>query len=145
MTQATTAPARLEKKLAWSLLALRLGIFIVMFIWALDKFVNPAHTAAVFEGFYGIGGLSATFAAILGGLQVALCLIFVAGLWKFFSYGLIFILHGVSTLSSFPQYLDAFNNMLFFAAWPMWAACFALFYLREYDTCTLSALMNKSD
>lgn len=132
-----TNAAQLQKKLAWSLLALRLGIFIVMFVWALDKFVNPGHTAAVFENFYGIGDLSATLAALLGGLQIALCVAFVVGLWKTITYGLIFVLHGISTLSSMPQYLDAFNNLLFFAAWPMWAACFALFYLRDYDRYTL--------
>lgn len=124
----------LEQKLPWALLILRVGIFIVMFVWALDKFVNPDHTAAVFEGFYGIGGLSATLAAILGALQVILCLAFLAGLWKTMTYGLILVLHALSTLSSFPQYIDAFNNLLFFAAWPMLAACLALFLLREHDT-----------
>ncbi|MCK7458014.1 hypothetical protein [Idiomarina aminovorans] len=124
----------LRAKLPWALLALRVGIFIVMFVWALDKFVNPGHTAAVFEGFYGIGGLSATIATVLGAVQVVLCLAFLLGLWKTITYGIILILHGLSTLSSFPQYLDAFNNLLFFAAWPMLAACIALFILREYDT-----------
>ncbi|RUO56837.1 hypothetical protein [Pseudidiomarina homiensis] len=132
-----TDSTQLQKKLAWSLLALRLGVFIVMFVWALDKFVNPSHTAAVFENFYGIGDLSATLAAVLGGLQIALCVAFVLGLWKTLTYGLIFVLHGVSTLSSMPSYFDAFNNLLFFAAWPMWAACFVLFYLRSYDRFTL--------
>lgn len=125
---------KLERKLPWALLLLRLGIFIVMFVWALDKFVNPAHTAAVFEGFYGIAGLSSLAATVLGSLQVALCLVFLAGFWKTYSYGLVMVLHGVSTLSSFGAYLDAFNNLLFFAAWPMFAACIALFMLREYDT-----------
>ena len=124
----------LEQKLPWALLALRIGIFIVMFIWALDKFVNPGHTAAVFEGFYGISGLSTTIATVLGAVQVVLCLAFLLGLWKTITYGIILVLHGVSTLSSFPQYIDAFNNLLFFAAWPMLAACIALFILREYDT-----------
>jgi len=124
----------LEQKLPWALLALRVGIFIVMFVWALDKFVNPGHTAAIFEGFYGISGLSATIATVLGAVQVLLCLAFLLGLWKTITYGIILVLHGVSTLSSFPQYLDAFNNLLFFAAWPMLAACIALFVLRDYDT-----------
>ncbi|MCA1767143.1 MAG: hypothetical protein LC639_02785 [Idiomarina sp.] len=124
----------LEQKLPWALLALRVGIFIVMFVWALDKFVNPGHTAAIFEGFYGISGLSATIATVLGAVQVLLCLAFLLGLWKTITYGIILVLHGVSTLSSFPQYLDAFNNLLFFAAWPMLAACIALFLLRDYDT-----------
>ncbi|RUO67131.1 hypothetical protein [Idiomarina ramblicola] len=124
----------LEQKLPWALLVLRVGIFIVMFVWALDKFVNPGHTAVVFEGFYGISGLSATIAAVLGATQVLLCLAFLLGLWKTITYGIILVLHGVSTLSSFPQYIDAFSNLLFFAAWPMLAACIALFLLRDYDT-----------
>lgn len=124
----------LAKKLPWALLGLRVTVFLVMFVWALDKFINPAHTAAVFEGFYGISGLSTTLAAILGALQVILCIAFLLGLWKFVTYGLVMLLHAGSTLSSFPQYLDAFNNLLFFAAWPMLGACVALFMLREYDT-----------
>ncbi|KTF05317.1 conserved hypothetical protein, membrane [marine sediment metagenome] len=71
---------------------------------------------------------------VMGALQLALVLAFLAGLAKKYTYGLIFILHGGSTLSSFPQYLDAFNHLLFFAAWPMWGACFALFLLRDADT-----------
>jgi len=43
-------------------------------------------------------------------------------------------MHTVSTLSSYAQYLDPFNNLLFFAAWPMLAACVALFLLRGHDT-----------
>ena len=124
----------LEQKLPWALLTLRVGIFIVMFVWALDKLLNPGHTAAVFEGFYGIAGLSAAIATVLGILQILLCLAFLAGLWKTITYGLILVMHGVSTLSSFPQYIDAFNNLLFFAAWPMLAACIALFMLRDHDT-----------
>jgi len=123
----------LERKLPWALFCLRLGIFIVMFIWAVDKLVNPAHTAAVFEGFYGISGLSGIVATVLGVAQIILCLAFLAGAWKTLTYGIVLVLHAVSTLSSFPQYLDAFNNLLFFAAWPMLAACIALFLLREHD------------
>lgn len=123
-----------EQKLPWALLTLRVGIFIVMFVWAIDKVVNPAHAAAIFEGFYGIGGLSTTIATVLGSLQILLCLAFLSGAWKLITYGLILVMHTVSTLSSFPQYMDAFNNLLFFAAWPMLAACIALFILREYDT-----------
>ncbi len=123
----------LELKLPWALFILRVGIFIVMFIWAIDKFVNPSHAAAVFEGFYGFSGLTQGLATALGIAQVLLYLAFLIGLWKTFTYGLVMVLHGISTLSSFQQYLDAFNNLLFFAAWPMLAACIALFMLRDYD------------
>lgn len=123
-----------KQKIARALLSLRLGVFVVMFVWALDKFVNPAHSGQVFEHFYKISGLSANAFTVLGVLQVLLVLAFVAGFKQRFSYGLVFLLHAVSTLSSWPMYLDAFNNLLFFAAWPMLAACFALYYLRDMDT-----------
>jgi len=124
----------LEQKLPWALLLLRVGIFIVMFVWALDKLVSPQHSAAVFAKFYGIDGLSEMLSYALGTLQLILCGAFLAGLWKTITYGLIMVMHTVSTLSSIPQYIDAFNNLLFFAAWPMLAACIALFILRDYDT-----------
>ncbi|MGX5913970.1 hypothetical protein ACR0ST_04495 [Aliidiomarina sp. Khilg15.8] len=120
-------------KLGWSLFLLRLGVFVVMLMWTLDKFVSPGHTAAIFENFYGISGLSTTLAYVIGALQLILIIAFVVGYRKTISYGLVLVLHGISTFSSFPQYLDAFNNLLFFAAWPMLAACVALFMLREYD------------
>ena len=32
------------------------------------------------------------------------------------------------------MYLEPFDHLLFFAAWPMLAACFALYLLRDDDT-----------
>jgi putative oxidoreductase len=42
----------------------------------------------------------------------------------------------VSTLASFGKYVAPFepHNLLFFAAWPMLAACIALYLLRDSDT-----------
>lgn len=127
----STTPA--PRQLALSLLLLRLSIFLVMFVWTLDKFINPAHSGRVFEHFYGIGGLSPTFFMALGVAQLVLVLAFVLGLQKRVTYGLVMLLHAGSTLSSWAQYLDPFNNLLFFAAWPMFAACIALYLLRDHD------------
>lgn len=33
----------------WSLPLLRLGVFIVMLMWTLDKYVQPDHAGRVFE------------------------------------------------------------------------------------------------
>ncbi|MEQ9464476.1 MAG: hypothetical protein RJQ10_12525 [Haliea sp.] len=123
-----------QQRIATALLLLRLGVFIVMIMWTLDKFINPEHSGAVFENFYGLGGLSGTVFMILGVLQLLVVLAFVAGFMKRYSYGIILLVHSVSTLSSWQQYLDAFNNLLFFAAWPMLAACIALYMLRDLDT-----------
>lgn len=123
-----------QKSLQISLLLLRLGVFIVMFIWTVDKFINPAHSSAIFEKFYAIEGLNEIAVYIMGALQAILVLAFLAGIKKRISYGLIFLMHAGSTFSSFPKYLEPFDHLLFFAAWPMLAACFALYALRELDT-----------
>jgi putative oxidoreductase len=123
-----------NQRIATALLLLRLGVFIVMIIWTLDKFVNPQHSAAVFENFYGLSGFTDTAFMFIGLLQLLLVLAFVAGFMKRISYGIVLLLHGASTLSSWQLYLDAFNNLLFFAAWPMLAACIALYMLRDLDT-----------
>ena len=121
-------------RVATVLLPLRLGVFLVMLMWTLDKFINAGHAARIFENFYSVGGLEETAFLAIGVAELALILVFVAGYQKRVSYGLVLLLHSVSTLSSYRQYLDPFNNLLFFAAWPMLAACFALYYLRDLDT-----------
>jgi putative oxidoreductase len=128
------ANKNLQSNLQWSLLFLRVGVFIVMFIWTLDKFVNPAHSIKIFEHFYKINGLNDIMAYILGSLQLILVIAFLFGIKKRLSYGLIFLMHAGSTLSAYALYIDAFNNLLFFAAWPMLAACAALYLLRDADT-----------
>lgn len=123
-----------QGKLSWCLFALRLGIFIVLAMWSLDKFVNPAHAAAVFSKFYNIDGLGFTASYILGSLQVLLVLLFLVGFKKRVTYGLVLLIHLASTLVSFPAYMNGVNSLLFFAAWPMLAACITLYVLRDADT-----------
>lgn len=125
-----------ERRLKISLLLLRWGVFIVFFMWTIDKFINPAHAAAVFEKFYFIEGLSKGLAYAIGALQLVVVLSFVLGFKKRISYGIVFILHFASTVLSYERYLDpwASPNLLFFAAWPMLAAIFVLYLLRDQDT-----------
>lgn len=131
----------LDQRLPWALLALRLGVFIVMIMWTLDKFVAPDHSAGVFANFYGISGLGAGTFYLIGAIELVIVIAFVLGVARRWTYGLVFVLHAVSTLSSFPMYLG-FDNLLFFAAWPMLAACFALYLLRDHDTRGTLALGN---
>jgi len=123
-----------QARISLALLWLRLGVFITMLMWTLDKFVQPEHAARVFENFYGLGGLGENAFLIIGGLELVLIVAFVLGVAKRFTYGAVLLLHLISTLSSYQQYLDPFKNLLFFAAWPMLAACAALYLLRDLDT-----------
>lgn len=124
----------LTRRLSVSLLLLRAGVFIVMIMWTLDKFVNPGHAAAVAENFYFMEGLGGAALMVIGGVQLVIVLAFAAGFLKTLSYGLVLLMHAVSTFASYQQYLAPWDNLLFFAAWPMLAACVALFLLRDADT-----------
>jgi putative oxidoreductase len=116
------------------LLLLRIGVFIVMLMWALDKFARPGHAAGVFKKFYHIELGAPMVFYIVGSLELVLILLFVTGTAKRFSYGAVLVLHAISTVSSYRQYMQPFDNLLFFAAWPMLAACVALYLLRDADT-----------
>ena len=128
-----------QTRLTWTLLALRLSVFLVMVVWTTDKFVRPSHAADIFEHFYAVNGIGASIVRVLATLELTLLAAFVTGFARRWSYGLVLLLHALSTLSSWRQYLHPFerSNILFFAAWPMLAACVALYALRECDTLTV--------
>lgn len=124
-----------ETRLCWSLASLRVTVFLVMFMWTIDKFINPQHAAGIFKNFYGIGGLSETLVYAIGAVELIIVIGFLLGLYRRITYGAVFVLHAISTLSSFRQYMDPFSgpNLLFFAAWPMLAAALTLYLLRDRD------------
>jgi putative oxidoreductase len=119
-----------------ALLVLRVTVFLVMLIWTIDKFVRPDHAISVYEHFYFLCGLGPAIIYLIGVAELVLLIGFVIGFAPRVTYGLVLLLHAVSTFSSFRQYSHPFEgpNILFFAAWPMLGACFALYYLRDLDT-----------
>jgi len=124
------------KKLELSMLFLRASVFLVVFMWTIDKFINPNHAAKVYEKFYYISGLENVIINAIGIIELIILILFFIGFKKKYTYGAILAFHTVSTLSSFHQFLTPFEgvNLLFFAAWPMLAACVTLFLLRKEDT-----------
>ena len=126
-----------NRSLKISLLSLRWSVFLVFLVWSGDKFLRPEHVAGVFQHFYFIPGIQPVISYLIGAAELAIAVAFVLGLQKTASYGVILVLHAISTLSCYKQYLapyaEAFNILLF-AAWPMLAACLALFLLRNEDT-----------
>lgn len=123
------------EKLQLSLLLLRASVFLVMFMWTIDKFVNPAHASKIFASFYQIGGLESGGIFVIGAIEIVILLLFLVGIQKKYTYGAVLIFHAISTLATYKQYFSPFDgpNLLFFAAWPMLAACFTLFLLRDQD------------
>lgn len=125
-----------SKKLELSLFLLRFSIFVVMLVWTLDKFFNPAHAAKVFAIFYKIPNLTNEVMIGIGIIELILIVGFLVGYKKKFTYGFVLFIHAVSTISSYKVYLAPLKmpNMLFWAAIPMLAACVGLFWLRDHDT-----------
>lgn len=123
-----------DKRLPFSLLCLRVTVFLVMILWSLDKLLNPDHAAGVFASYYFLEGIGPRVLAALGIGQMAVEIAFVAGLFRTLTYGFVLVTHAISTLASWPGYMQPFDNLLFFAAWPMLAGCLALFLLRDQDT-----------
>lgn len=125
-----------QSRLEIVLFFMRISVFGVMLLWTLDKFINPAHGAAVYAHFYFIEGLEAQVMQLIGAAELVILLGFLLGLFKTFTYGAVLLFHSVSTLSTWQIYLQPFgeHHLLFFTAWPMLAACLALFLLREADS-----------
>jgi len=113
------------------LFLLRLGVFIVMMAWSIDKIFNPGHGVAIFEGYYFIKDFSSQIMTGFGVIEAGIMLAFMAGLWKKYTYGFVMIVHGLSTFSTWEAYLKP--SLLFYAAWPMLAACVGLYMLRDLD------------
>lgn len=122
-----------QNRLPVALLAMRLSVFLVMLVWTLDKFLDPEHAAGVFEHFYFIKGLGPAVMYTIGAIELVIVAGFVLGIARRFTYGAVLLFHAVSTLASMPMYFSPAEGRLFFAAWPMLAACFALYLLRDDD------------
>lgn len=139
-TYVLTNSIKIRQRISLVLLLLRIGIFLMMVIWAIDKFVRPEHGVAVFSSFYGLESVGLAIVYAIGVFQLALFGCFLVGYRQKITYGLVLLLHGVSTVVSFPVYLNTYAgdpescNILFWAAFPVLAACFGLYYLRDLDT-----------
>lgn len=123
-----------DRPLEISLFIIRLSLAAFLFVWALKKVLTPAVGQGIFEKFYGTVP-SGTMILILGGLQLALIVLFALGMFKFWTYGAVVLMHGAGTLTTLGVLAQPFEpvNALFWAAIPTLAAMVALFLLRERD------------
>ncbi|WP_411958512.1 DoxX family membrane protein [Paracoccus homiensis] len=120
-----------------ALLAIRVSFGLFLLVWGLNKFVNPEGTSGIFAKFYGIEGLGAASSMIAGGLQVALSVAIILGLFKTITYGTGLAIHAVSTLATASHILLPLaegSNLLFMAGLPILGAIFGLFVARRDDT-----------
>jgi len=127
----------MNEKLENALFILRVGVAIVFIMWTGDKFINPVHAQSIYSGFFFMPTLGKVIFLGIGVAEAILVILFLIGRLKNITYLVILVLHTISTLAPYNIYLNAYDsdfNLLFFAAFPMWAACLALYMLRDYDT-----------
>lgn len=123
-----------NRKLEISLAIIRITTAAFFLIWSVEKIIKPEISQKVFSRFY-FSNISVGVAVVLGILQTIVILLFLAGLFKLWTYGALLGMHAVSTLSSYGPLLDPYTppNHLFWAAVPTLGALVALFLLRDED------------
>jgi putative oxidoreductase len=73
-------------------------------MWTMDKFVSPSHAAKIFENFYAISGLGEAVIFPIAAAGIILVLLFLCGIQKKYSSGLVLILHTI-VLRTIPDIL----------------------------------------
>ena len=127
----------INSKIANVLFLLRIAVGLVLVMWTVDKFVNPVHAQDIYKGFFFMPTLGNALVLGIGISEAIVVTLFLIGRFKSVSYLIVLIMHTASTLAPVAIYLNPYQeaiNLLFFAAWPMLAACITLYYLRDYDT-----------
>ncbi|WP_300375737.1 hypothetical protein [Henriciella sp.] len=121
---------------ATGLFILRATLAIFFLVWALEKFIKPDTTAAIWEAFYFVEDLPAVMSYAVGVIQIGALVAFALGAFKFWSYGFFLVIHGLGTLTTWQTLINPYegSNHLFIAAIPVLGALIALFLMRKQDT-----------
>ncbi len=122
--------------LKFALFVMRLTLAVFFAQWAVEKFIEPETTVAIWKGFYLVESLPLEASYAIGAVQGLAVLCLLLGLFKFWSYGFFVVIHGIGTILTYERLLDPYTggNHLFVAAIPVFGALFALFLLRREDT-----------
>lgn len=125
-----------DQTLELSLLLMRLTTAAFMLVWAVAKFANVKQQQGVASTFYGWKDVSPEILMGIGGVQVVLILAFVAGFWKTWTYGAVFLMHAASVIVGVGKMIPPYGPgaaMTFWAGVPVLAGIAALWLLRDRD------------
>lgn len=135
----TNSSTVLSSRLSLALVILRVSLGLFLLLWALEKFILPESTAAIWETFYQIP-IAGSLITIVALLQTVLAIALIVGFWRPVTYGIALGIHGVSVVSTWRQLLDPWGlasgepvNHLFLAGVPVLAAFVALYLLYPWD------------
>jgi putative oxidoreductase len=127
------------KQDALALLILRLGLTWFLFVWAVNKIIEPGQYVRIWGYFHGID-IGANLPYFMGSAQILICILAALGLWRIWSYGLLFLMHLVTVIVIFQSLIAPFviednfpvnrNSSIAIAALAGFAA---LWFLRHRD------------
>ncbi len=114
---------------------LRITLALFLLQWALEKFVVPQNTVAIWGYFYGLK-VPQALGYLFGLVEIAIAGCLLLGVYRTVTYGAAMALHAVSVIVSWRQLIEPWSdpsNHLFIAAVPVLGAFIALFLLRHWD------------
>lgn len=90
-----------------ALLVMRLGLAWFIFLWAAHKVITPKQYQNLARHFDGLD-VSLTQVYAMGGFQIALCLLAALGLFRYFSYGGLLVMHFFTVTRRWDGFFDPF-------------------------------------
>ena len=92
---------------ATALFILRLGLIWFIFLWAAHKIITPAQYQSLARNIDQVD-LSLIQVTLIGGVQIAICLLALIGIFRFASYGLLALMHLFTVSRRFERFFDPF-------------------------------------
>ena len=135
-----------DKKIAISLLILRLSVGAFFTVWASLKFYRPKWMEKVFTDIYGLEFITMEHALAIGLAQSLIVFLFVIGMQRTYSYGCIVAMHAIGVIGSIPLLMKftQYPHNLLWTAVPTLGAAVVLFILREYDIYTVDGWQDRA-
>jgi len=124
-----------ERNIKLPLFLTRLSVFLFLLPWQTMRFTSPDSINGIAKGFYKFT-MPGWLVTASGVLMMALLFAFLLGIKKRISYGVLFILHAVGTLTTYSKLFPPYEQFdrLFLAAIPTAGAMLLLYCLRDEDT-----------
>ncbi len=108
MTSQTETRLSVQDRLdGLALLILRLGLAWFIFLWAAHKIITPKQYQALARNFDGVDASLVQIYA-LGGVQIAICVLVVLGVLRYFAYGSLLVMHFFTVTRRWEGFLDPF-------------------------------------
>lgn len=125
---------KMQRRAALPLLILRVTLGVFLLQWGGEKLLMPEVGQRIYGHFYSLD-VALNIFPVIGGLQMLLALAIITGFRQKYSYLMGFLIHGVSTVSTWAYLIDPYaaNNHLFMTGVPVLAGFWLLWRLREWD------------